>query len=524
MRECHSNGEWSGFAPFCVGNVCPLLVAPDNGQVFVRGVTVGSTARYSCQQGFVLRGAADRTCLSQGTWSGREPVCQAVNCPDLPDPANGEVTLSGITFDSTATYRCVVGFGLVGVSVRYCQADSTWSGQAPTCQISMCSNLEPPQNGNIVTTSTQFGGKATYSCTEGYQLEGDEVRTCQANGFWSGSAPFCSIVNCGFLDPPKDGRVSFTSTSFGAVAAYVCFPGYRLEGVEERTCQADGQWSDQEPSCRRIDCGLLEIPKNGDISFSQGTFFRSVATYNCDAPFQLVGSVTRVCQSNMEWSGEAPVCESIECEDLQSPENGLVIVPSRLPGSTATYSCNTSFNLIGSQTRSCLNNGFWSGVVPICQAADCGPLKPPRNGDVEVTGTTIGSIASYECFEGYYLEGDEIRTCVDGGIWTGNDPTCSPIDCGILEDIFNGFVEFDSTLFGSIASYTCRDGFVLMGKGIRQCIESGQWSGDEPVCQEVNCGQLGRPENGQILISGTSFGFTATYNCNDGYIIARGSQ
>ena len=58
--------------------------------------------------------------------------------------------------------------------------------------VSMCSNLEPPQNGNIVTTSTQFGGKATYSCTEGYQLEGDEVRTCQANGFWSGSAPFCS--------------------------------------------------------------------------------------------------------------------------------------------------------------------------------------------------------------------------------------------------------------------------------------------------------------------------------------------
>ena len=58
---------------------------------------------------------------------------------------------------------------------------------------------------------------------------------------------------------------------------------------------------------------------------------------------------------------------AIECEDLQSPANGLVVVPSRLPGSTATYSCNTGFNLIGSQTRSCLNNGFWSGVVPICQ-------------------------------------------------------------------------------------------------------------------------------------------------------------
>ena len=85
--------------------MCPQLVAPDNGQVFFRGVTVGSTARYSCLPGFVLRGAPDRTCLSEGTWSGREPVCEAVNCPDLPDPANGEVTLSGIIFGSTATYR-----------------------------------------------------------------------------------------------------------------------------------------------------------------------------------------------------------------------------------------------------------------------------------------------------------------------------------------------------------------------------------------------------------------------------------
>ena len=29
----------------------------------------------------------------------------AVDCPDLSDPANGEVTLSGNTFGSTATYR-----------------------------------------------------------------------------------------------------------------------------------------------------------------------------------------------------------------------------------------------------------------------------------------------------------------------------------------------------------------------------------------------------------------------------------
>ena len=58
-----------------------------------------------------------------------------------------------------------------------------------------------------------------------------------------------------------------------------------------------------------IDCGRLTAPKNGDISFSRGTLFGSVATYNCDSPFQLVGVVTRVCQADGTWSGEAPICE-----------------------------------------------------------------------------------------------------------------------------------------------------------------------------------------------------------------------
>ena len=58
---------------------------------------------------------------------------------------------------------------------------------------------------------------------------------------------------------------------------------------------------------------------------------------------------------------------AIMCEELENPENGLVEFTSRLPGSTATYTCDAGFNLIGSQTRTCLNNGFWSGVVSICQ-------------------------------------------------------------------------------------------------------------------------------------------------------------
>ena len=38
-------------------------------------------------------------------------------------------------------------------------------------------------------------------------------------------------------------------------------------------------------------------------------FVSSVANYNCDIGFELVGSETRTCQSGSGWSGVEPSCE-----------------------------------------------------------------------------------------------------------------------------------------------------------------------------------------------------------------------
>lgn len=35
------------------------------------------------------------------------------------------------------------------------------------------------------------GSTVTYKCDAGYELFGSETRTCQENGRWSGSLPFC---------------------------------------------------------------------------------------------------------------------------------------------------------------------------------------------------------------------------------------------------------------------------------------------------------------------------------------------
>ena len=56
---------------------------------------------------------------------------------------------------------------------------------------------------------------------------------------------------------------------------------------------------------------------------------------------------------------------------------------------------------------------------------DCGALDNPANGEVFLTNTTFNSVATYSCNTGYNLTGDNMRTCLETGFWSGSDPTCS---------------------------------------------------------------------------------------------------
>ena len=62
------------------------------------------------------------------------PFSTAVDCGNLPNPANGQVTTTGTTFGQNATYSCNTGYNLMGDSTRTCQATGNWSGSAPTCE------------------------------------------------------------------------------------------------------------------------------------------------------------------------------------------------------------------------------------------------------------------------------------------------------------------------------------------------------------------------------------------------------
>ena len=58
-----------------------------------------------------------------------------------------------------------------------------------------------------------------------------------------------------------------------------------------------------------VDCGTLSNPLNGQVSHTAGTTFGQTATYSCNTGYNLVGDSTRTCQARAEWSGSAPTCQ-----------------------------------------------------------------------------------------------------------------------------------------------------------------------------------------------------------------------
>ena len=60
-----------------------------------------------------------------------------------------------------------------------------------------------------------------------------------------------------------------------------------------------------------MNCSTLTDPANGQVSHTAGTTFRQTATYSCDTGYNLVGDSTRICHDTGVWSGSAPTCQGM---------------------------------------------------------------------------------------------------------------------------------------------------------------------------------------------------------------------
>lgn len=196
-------------------------------------------------------------------------------------------------------------------------------------------------------------------------------------------------------------------------------------------------------------------------------------------------------------------------------------------GKVVTYTCPIGHKLEGPKQRKCLYDGTWSDRAPRCQYVDCGQLNSQsiENGQIvylNQSQTTYASLAKYVCHEDYVLVGSDIRQCNADGRWSNKQPFCAYKWCPALPQITNGLLNVSSYRENSIATYTCNNGFKLIGNDTRQCLLGGKWTNHEPFCQFVDCGQPKEISNGkyELVNKTTNYLSVTLYTCNDNYTLS----
>ena len=61
----------------------------------------------------------------------------------------------------------------------------------------------------------------------------------------------CLAVNCGYPGAPGNGQAQYSTTTYNSVVTYTCEDGYTLQGSYNRTCQSDMEWTGSVPQCNR---------------------------------------------------------------------------------------------------------------------------------------------------------------------------------------------------------------------------------------------------------------------------------
>ncbi|XP_071964677.1 CUB and sushi domain-containing protein 3-like isoform X2 [Antedon mediterranea] len=455
---------------------------------------VGDTITYECSVGYEPEGgvaSGELECREDRLWSEALPTCNGVSCGDPGTPTNGVLNENQFFYPKSVSYSCNPGYVLSDSSTRQCQSDRNWSGSLPSCIPVDCGGLSNINNGEVSHVSgTTFGMSATYTCTTaGYELIGDMTRMCLEDGSWSGSTPSCGVVDCGDPGLPANGFRSGLTTTYNSVVSYICNTGYDIIGEQIITCQSDGTWTDNVPTCKIVNCGDPGTPVNGLWRSGLNTTYNSVVSYICETGYDLIGVETITCQANATWSDDGPTCQIVNCGDPGSPPtNGEMSGDSvRTYGSSVQYNCNTGYDITGSQSITCQADGTWSDSAPNCQIVDCMHPGSPDGITVEVDQTTYGEIVTYECEPGYGISsGNDWRMCGIDGSWSGEEPTCSISTCGEPESSEFSIRTGDSYVVGAIVTYQCMTGYEQTGgNAMITCHTNTSWSGEPIVCTEI---------------------------------------
>ncbi|KAG1682702.1 Limulus clotting factor C [Nymphon striatum] len=193
-----------------IANVyCPFPVPPKNGFADHSSTKEGSSIMYRCQGNYKLYGKATNKCLREGDWVNQPPIC--VDTCEVPKnlPVQMEVkvvnddlpSVSSINLEATKiTFSCNQGYNLDGYNTLTC-VGSSWNGPTPRCsviteQLVLCDDPGTPKGGSRKGTGPFTAGMSiNFSCNENSILIGSEKIVCSSDGKWSNAIPSCLTVS-----------------------------------------------------------------------------------------------------------------------------------------------------------------------------------------------------------------------------------------------------------------------------------------------------------------------------------------
>ncbi|XP_039204907.1 P-selectin-like isoform X2 [Crotalus tigris] len=448
---CRASGQWTTPVPTCQAVQCQplnILVHGNFSCIHIHGeFHYQSSCDFKCQEGFLINGAGTTMCEASGTWSAPEPICQVMQCHHLQNPKNGEMACSHpfaeFAYQSTCQFVCEPGFLLAGANTTFCLATRHWSSPLPACQVIECPNLDAPQNGELNCShphgSFAYNSSCAFSCDMGFVRIGTNQLQCTDLGKWTAATPSCEAAKCPFLHRPANGHLKclhpHSHFAYGSTCNFSCNAGFQLVGLPTLACTALGNWTQEMPFCKAVQCPPLKNPENGKENCSDpyGHFaYYSSCMFSCNFGFELAGSEKLNCTDQGNWTGDTPICEALKCPELQAPKNGQLKCSQSYGNftynSSCIFSCDMGFKKIGSKRLNCTATGEWTGFAPFCEAIKCPPLKEAENMKKNCSHPwghfSYSSACRFYCMEGFILNGTSRMQCQPDGRWSAEMPVC----------------------------------------------------------------------------------------------------
>jgi CUB/sushi domain-containing protein len=142
------------------------------------------------------------------------------------------------------------------------------SASSPSCNVSSCELGHYPSavgQSGLLTCTAQSRADEWASAVTGVTVVVREAQASFANVSW-GDPLTCVPVRCRELPPLAGGHTQVTNERmFPSVASFSCSEGYALEGESKRTCTFSGVWKGSHPSCLGAQCHKLKRPDSIDM-------------------------------------------------------------------------------------------------------------------------------------------------------------------------------------------------------------------------------------------------------------------